>query len=1457
MDDNNQVKIGEEFVIAEQQAVRYDPLVGLDDGGFIVTWTSNVAGQEDNSGFGVYGQRFDSNGEKVGTKFLINQTTSGNQEDSDVTIVNGNIVVSYTGQDASGNGVFTREFELIDEADIVTRSDNFEDGSTNGWSNTSVHDGGAEASKFLGRIGGSNGEEATSKTYDFGIENANKVVEISFDFYELDSWDWEYLKVFVDGDIVSNTRYHVHANEAGGEKFSSNVEGTAVYLDTKHTITLKATLDENGEFTLGFGSTLNQDINDESYGIDNIVITTSSVNPVSDETRVNTHTASNQDESSITTLADGSYVVSWTSYNQDGNSDGIFMQKFDSNGDKIGSETSVNTYYSSNQNDSMITGLNNGSFVVTWTSYGQDGSYNGIYMQRFSSDGEKLGAETQVNETTYHNQQKPSIDALEDGGFVISWTGYNTETSSYDVYTQKYSFDGSKYNENSDFTVSEDEVINIDVLKLLKNDSDDEGDSFEIISVQDAANGTVELITNSDGSKEVKFTPNANFSGLTTFTYTIEDIHGAKDTATVTINVLSVNDDPIITITNTDITEDTSSIIGTVNDIDGTINLNASSAKADNGTVVIDSNGNITYTPNANYHGIDIIKLTVIDSDGGKVNQEITLNIVAVDDAIIAVDDGINSVLITDEDSSIIVDVLENDINVDNDVLTITNVTNPVMLNGVNIGSAEIITVDNKQKIKFTPNDEMDKLEEGESQNITFSYTVTDGRSSDTASVSINVTGKYDAATINEIDTSLDEDISQVIANVSNVDSLIKSSSLSANNGTASIDDQGNITYSPNENYNGSDVVTINFLDENNVIRSTETISVIVDPVNDAPEANEDNFDLDKNKSISITFDKLLENDNDIDGDSFSLSQIANIDLLNIINNQEISITNGIIIIDKVNETITFTPNTDYVGDINFAYSIKDSLGLQSISSVNIEVQDESKVTSVVGSRASYNEGSWAYHEINLDKSTTHDTEIKISLDQAVVSASKNDIGSLHAKINGSWVNIEINANEGTITVPAGVSSIQTRIYFNHSSTIENTETMKIEAWTSNDGKDDAHSDTTNIIDTSRAAISTIISNAKANWGGNGGHHITDPKLEGIAGLPAGTILKLYVDGHNVGTWTHDGHTNQYKVSGNFHMDDNDIVYATAQVPGMGTQNFAWGHMFDKYPSWNNHDVRTSTPLALDLDNDGIETLSLSEGVRFDIDADGDKDKTGWIDKDDGLLVRDINNDGIINNGSELFGQETIKADGTKAKDGYDALAELDSNHDGVINSEDDKFDELQVWKDLNSDGITNENELISLEESGVSEISLTSEESSKVDNGNIIGLEGTYKDLEGNDKEMADVWFSYDANLENEAIDLDVSMIDHNKINLVNNQVDIINIKFEELIHTTDENDELIITGDKEDKILLEGGIKSEENKDGKWESAGNKTDDEGHVYNIYQSTNDNGIIKLLIDDDIDINNI
>ena len=279
----------------------------------------------------------------------------------------------------------------------------------------------------------------------------------------------------------------------------------------------------------------------------------------------------------------------------------------------------------------------------------------------------------------------------------------------------------------------------------------------------------------------------------------------------------------------------------------------------------------------------------------------------------------------------------------------------------------------------------------------------------------------------------------------------------------------------------------------------------------------------------------------------------------------------------------------------------------------------------------------------------------------------------------------------------------------------------------------------------------------------------------------------------------------------------------------------------------------TATPLILDLDGDGVETLSKEAGTKFDIDADGDKDKTGWVGADDGLLVRDINNDGIINDASELFGEHTIKEDGSKAKDGFEALSELDSNNDGVINKEDDAFDELQVWKDLNSDGITNDGELISLAEANIKEISLEHKVDGTVDNGNTIGLKGSYTNSEGEKEEISDVWFSYEENMEKENIDLSNTP----KIDLNNNKKDVLSLNFESLVDMKDENDELVILGDKYDNVILPGGIKSEDNTEGMWENTGTKNDEEGRSYNIYQSNKEDSLITLLIEAQIDINNI
>ncbi len=127
-------------------------------------------------------------------------------------------------------------------------------------------------------------------------------------------------------------------------------------------------------------------------------------------------------------------------------------------------------------------------------------------------------------------------------------------------------------------------------------------------------------------------------------------------------------------------------------------------------------------------------------------------------------------------------------------------------------------------------------------------------------------------------------------------------------------------------------------------------------------------------------------------------------------------------------------------------------------------------------------------------------------------------------------------------------------------------------------------------------------------------------------------------------------------------------------------------------------------PLVLDLDGDGIQTTkegrSWEEGrAFFDLNADGFAERTGWVSGNDGLLVMDRNGDGIINNGRELFGDETVMSNGKRTHDSFRALADLDSNHDGRIDANDAAFSQLQIWKDEDEDGFWFPDELHTLSE--------------------------------------------------------------------------------------------------------------------------------------------------------------
>jgi hypothetical protein len=121
--------------------------------------------------------------------------------------------------------------------------------------------------------------------------------------------------------------------------------------------------------------------------------------------------------------------------------------------------------------------------------------------------------------------------------------------------------------------------------------------------------------------------------------------------------------------------------------------------------------------------------------------------------------------------------------------------------------------------------------------------------------------------------------------------------------------------------------------------------------------------------------------------------------------------------------------------------------------------------------------------------------------------------------------------------------------------------------------------------------------------------------------------------------------------------------------------------------------LRFIDPLTLDLDGDGIELTALGTAgqagastVFFDFDGDGFKERTGWVKADDGMLAIDLNGNGLIDNGGELFGQP--------ARDGYEVLETYDTFADGVIDAKDAAFARLRIWRDLDQDGITDAGEL-------------------------------------------------------------------------------------------------------------------------------------------------------------------
>ncbi|OGI03507.1 MAG: hypothetical protein A2Y25_10970 [Candidatus Melainabacteria bacterium GWF2_37_15] len=175
--------------------------------------------------------------------------------------------------------------------------------------------------------------------------------------------------------------------------------------------------------------------------------------------------------------------------------------------------------------------------------------------------------------------------------------------------------------------------------------------------------------------------------------------------------------------------------------------------------------------------------------------------------------------------------------------------------------------------------------------------------------------------------------------------------------------------------------------------------------------------------------------------------------------------------------------------------------------------------------------------------------------------------------------------------------------------------------------------------------------------------------------------------------------------------------------------------------------ARKETPLILDLAGNGIDLTSQKDGVNFDLNGDGKIDQTAWTkaESDDAFLVLDKDGNGQIDSGKELFGAQN------GAENGFFELAKYDVNKDGKVDINDEVFEKLQTWQDLNHNGQVDDDELKSLLETNIKSVSTSFnqeyDQTGKLkedQHGNTVGLVGGFERADGSKGTMIDALLQY-----------------------------------------------------------------------------------------------------------------
>ncbi len=462
--------------------------------------------------------------------------------------------------------------------------------------------------------------------------------------------------------------------------------------------------------------------------------------------------------------------------------------------------------------------------------------------------------------------------------------------------------------ENDVITTEEDTAVTIDVLV---NDSDVEGDALSIQSASvPKEQGTVEVV---DG--KLVFTPAENFNGEATISYIVTD-GDLTDEAKVTVAVNPVNDVPTIKVDAVEsITEDAVNTDTVV----ATLTVRDTDTPEDQLTVSLENNSNGYFVLVGNE-----VKLTQAGVDAVN-NDELNLKDLTIS---ASVSDGVNPTA-NDSDSLVVNRV--------NDAPTVENAIADQVLSE----DFDAYTIDLNEVFK----DSDSSLEFSVSGNNSIQISIVNGvatinptadwngketitfTAKDPSGESVSQTVDFTVAPVVDIkadSTNVVEDTPTIINVLGNdtFDGDDKVVSLDTNNGpangTVSVNPDGSVTYTPNDNYHGADSFT--YIVTSGGVSESTTVNVDVTPVNDAPVATNDTVITDEDTPVTID---VLPNDTDVDGDKLSI--------------ESASVPKEQGTVEVVNGKLVFTPVENFNGDAEITYTVTDG-----------QLTDEAKVTVTV-----------------------------------------------------------------------------------------------------------------------------------------------------------------------------------------------------------------------------------------------------------------------------------------------------------------------------------------------------------------------------------------------------------------------------------------------------------------------------------------------------------------------------